>query len=131
MSRAISVLIVDDHPLVRRCLQQTLADDPDFAVVGLAANGAEAVALSQRLLPQVVVMDVAMPVMDGIQATGEILRLLPNTTILMISMTADEKTMHSAFAAGAQGYLLKNATGFDLPGAIKSALTRQPVLGSA
>jgi len=68
MGSTISVLVVDDHPLVRKCLRQTLEDDAGFTVVGAAADGAEAVDLVRKLLPRVVVMDVAMPVMDGVEA---------------------------------------------------------------
>ena len=128
MDCAISVLVVDDHPLFRKCLQQTLADDPELAVVGTAANGAEAVALARELAPRVVLMDLMMPVMDGLQATREILRLAPETAVLMVSMNADEKSIRSAFDAGAQGYLLKNATGFDPGTAVKAVACGQRVL---
>ncbi|MFY9728697.1 MAG: response regulator transcription factor, partial [Bryobacteraceae bacterium] len=105
-----------------------LEDDPELAVVGEAGNGAEAVELARELAPQVVVMDLAMPVMDGIQAARHILRLAPATAILMLSMSADETCVRQAFEAGAQGYLLKNAVGLDLSGAVKSVATGKRVL---
>ena len=105
-----------------------LEDDPELAVIGEASNGAEAVELTRELAPQVVVMDLAMPVMDGIQAARHILRLAPATAILMLSMSAEESSVRSAFEAGAQGYLLKNAVDLDLGGAVKAVATGKRVL---
>jgi DNA-binding NarL/FixJ family response regulator len=105
-----------------------LEDDPDLAVVGQASNGAEAVELARQLAPQVVVMDLAMPVMDGIQAARQILRLAPATAILMLSMSAEEASVRNAFEAGAQGYLLKRAAGLDLGSAVKAVATGERVL---
>ena len=128
MFSAISVLLVDDHALLRKSLHRMLDDDPELAVVGEASNGAEAVELARELAPQVVVMDVAMPLMDGIQATRLILGLAPATAILMLSMNAEEACVRDAFEAGAQGYLLKNAVGLDLGGAVKAVATGKRVL---
>jgi len=128
MFSAISVLLVDDHALLRKSLHRMLDDDPELAVVGEASNGAEAVELARELAPQVVVMDVAMPLMDGIQATRLILRLAPATAILMLSMNAEEACVRDAFEAGAQGYLLKNAVDLDLGGAVKAVATGKRVL---
>jgi DNA-binding NarL/FixJ family response regulator len=105
-----------------------LDDDPELAVIGEASNGAEAVELARELAPQVVVMDVIMPLMDGIQATRLILRLAPATAILMLSMNAEEACVRDAFEAGAQGYLLKNAVDLDLGGAVKAVATGKRVL---
>jgi DNA-binding NarL/FixJ family response regulator len=129
MFSAISVLLVDDHALLRKSLHRMLDDDPELAVVGEASSGAEAVELARELAPQVVVMDVAMPLMDGIQATRLILRLAPATAILMLSMNAEEACVRDAFEAGAQGYLLKNAVDLDLGGAVKAVATGKRVLG--
>ena len=128
MSSAISVLLVDDHALLRKSLRRMLDDDPELAVIGEASNGAEAVELARDLAPQVIVMDLAMPLMDGIQATRHILRLAPATVILMLSMDADETCVRDAFEAGAQGYLLKNAVDLDLGGAVKAVATGKRVL---
>jgi NarL family two-component system response regulator LiaR len=128
MFSAISVLLVDDHALLRKSLHRMLDDDPELAVVGEASNGAEAVELARELAPQVVVMDVAMPLMDGIQATRLILRLAPATAILMLSMNAEEACVRDAFEAGAQGYLLKNAVDLDLGSAVKAVATGRRVL---
>jgi len=128
MFSAISVLLVDDHALLRKSLHRMLDDDPELAVVGEASNGAEAVELARELAPQVVVMDVAMPLMDGIQATRLILGLAPATAILMLSMNAEEACVRDAFEAGAQGYLLKNAVDLDLGSAVKAVATGRRVL---
>jgi len=128
MACAISVLLVDDHALLRNALHRMLEDDPELAVIGEASNGAEAVELARELAPQVVVMDFAMPVMDGVQAARRILRLAPATAILMLSMSAEEKSVRQAFEAGAQGYLLKNAVGLDLGGAVKAVAMGKRVL---
>jgi DNA-binding NarL/FixJ family response regulator len=105
-----------------------LEDDPELAVIGEASNGAEALELARKLAPQVVVMDLAMPVMDGIQATRDILRLAPPTAILMLSMSTEETRVREAFEAGAQGYLVKNAAELDLGSAVKAVAMRKRVL---
>src|ERR1039458_8037515 len=128
MFSAISVLLVDDHALLRKSLHRMLDDDPELAVVGEASNGAEAVELARELAPQVVVMDVIMPLMDGIQATRLILRLAPATAILMLSMNAEEAGVRDAFEGGAQVCLLKNAVDLDLGGAVKAVATGKRVL---
>ena len=109
-------------------MHRLLDDDPELAVIGEASNGVEAVELARKLEPQVVVMDLAMPIMDGIQATRHILRLAPATAILMLSMNAEETCVRDAFEAGAQGYLLKNAVDLDLGGAVKAVAMGKRVL---
>ena len=105
MSSEITVLLVDDHALVRKGFRRMVEDDPDIRIVGEASTGSEAVRLAQELNPQVIVMDMAMPEMDGVQATREILKHLPKTAILMLSMYAQENYVRNAFDAGAQGYI--------------------------
>ena len=100
---AISVLLVDDHALLRKSLHRMLDDDPELAVIGEAGNGEEAVELARELAPQVVVMDLAMPVMDGIQAARHILRLAPATAILMLSMSAEETCVRQSVRSGSPG----------------------------
>jgi DNA-binding NarL/FixJ family response regulator len=129
MSAEITVLLVDDHGLVRRGFRRMLEDETDLRVVGEAASGAEAVQLASQLRPMVVVMDIAMPGMDGIQATREILRNEPQTAILVLSMHADENYMRNAFAAGARGYLLKGALDVDLAAAIRDVAAGRQVIG--
>jgi DNA-binding NarL/FixJ family response regulator len=123
VSHAISVLLVDDHSLVRRGFRRILEDEPDIRVAGEAANGREAVDLATRLNPEVVVMDLSMPDMDGVQATRELLRCRPNTPVLILSMHTDENYIRNAREAGAKGYLMKNAVDVDLATAIRTLAT--------
>lgn len=129
MKTEITVLLADDHSLVRRGFRRMLEDDPDMRVVGEAADGAEAVRLALELRPRVVVMDVAMPGMDGFQATREILRHQPETAVLVLSMYAEENYVRNAFDAGARGYILKNALDVDLASAIRYSAAGKQVLG--
>lgn len=128
MSDAISVLLVDDHALVRKGFRRMIEDDPGITVIGEAGSGLEAVQLAQQLRPQVIVMDMAMPEMDGVQATREILRHLPKTAIVILSMYAQESYVRNAFDAGALGYILKNAIDVDLGGAIHDVAQGKRVL---
>ena len=120
MKPRLTVLLVDDHALVRRGFRRLLEDDPQIEVVGEAGSGVEAIAAAAQLLPRVVVMDLVMPGLDGIQATREILRKLPQTAVLMISMHAEEHYVRNALDAGERGYLLKNALEVDLAAAVKA-----------
>src|SRR3569833_4199888 len=119
MSEDISVLLVDDHSLVRRGFRRILEDD-GMKVVGEASNGLEAIRLANELKPKVVVMDLSMPELDGVQATKEIVKHLPETNVLVLSMHSDDNYVRNAIDAGAKGYLLKNAIDVDLVGAIRS-----------
>jgi DNA-binding NarL/FixJ family response regulator len=128
MTSPIRVLLADDHSLVRKGFRRLLDDEPEIEVVGEAANGPTAIELALQLKPQVVVMDLAMPELDGIQATVQILRHLPETGILILSMYSEDNYVRNAFAAGARGYLLKNALEVDLPYAIKEVAAGRTVL---
>jgi len=128
MSDPITVLLVDDHSLVRKGFRRMVEDDPEIRVVGEAGSGLEAVQLVGQFKPQVVVMDMAMPQMDGVQATREILRHAPKTAILILSMYSQESYVRNAFDAGALGYILKNADDVDLAGAIKDVAAGKRVL---
>jgi DNA-binding NarL/FixJ family response regulator len=114
----ISVLLVDDHSLVRKGFRRILDDDLKSRDQE-AADGTEAVKLAQELKPRVIVMDMAMPGLNGMQASIEILKVLPNTAILMLSMYSEENYVRNALEAGAKGYILKNAMDIDLAAAIK------------
>lgn len=124
----ISVLLVDDHSLVRRGFRRMLEDEPDIRVVGEASDGEEAVKLARSLKPQVVVMDCALPGMNGLQATRKILQLLPQTLILMLSMHTEETWVRQAIDAGARGYVLKNAMDLELSSAIRRLVKGETVL---
>jgi DNA-binding NarL/FixJ family response regulator len=127
--REITVLLADDHRLVRTGFRRILDDDADLRVVGEAGNGREALELALRLEPDVIVMDLAMPDLDGVQASAEILKQLPQTAILILSMHAEESYVRNAFQAGAKGYLLKNAIEVDLTAAVKAVASGQQYRG--
>jgi len=124
----ISVLLVDDHSLVRKGFRRILEDDPEIQVVGEAPDGTEAVKLAQELQPRVIVMDMAMPGLNGMQASIEILKVLPKTAILMLSMYSEENYVRNALDAGAKGYILKDAMDIDLATAIKQVAAGQRVV---
>jgi DNA-binding NarL/FixJ family response regulator len=128
MSDKISVLLVDDHALVRRGFRRMLDDDQTLEVVGEASNGAEAVQLAQQLHPQVIVMDCQLPELTGVAATRIILRSLPETAILMLSMHSEDTLVRQALDAGARGYVLKNANDLDLASAIKNIAAGKSVM---
>lgn len=124
----IRVLLADDHSLVRKGFRRMLEDDPEIEVVGEAASGAQAVDSAFELKPAVVVMDLAMPELDGIQAASQILKRLPETGVLILTMYSEENYVRNAFAAGVKGYLLKNALEVDLPYAIKEIAAGRKVV---
>lgn len=124
----ITVLLVDDHALVRRGFRRMLEDDADISVVGEANEGNEAVRLAIHLRPRVIVMDCAMPQLNGIEATRQILHEYPEAAILMLSMHSEETLVRQALDAGARGYVLKNAVDLDLVSAVKSIASGMTVL---
>jgi len=128
MPPKITVLLVDDHALVRRGFRRMLEDDADISVVGEANEGNEAVRLALHLRPRVIVMDCAMPQMNGIEATRQILHKYPEAAILMLSMHSEETLVRQALDAGARGYVLKNAVDLDLVSAVKSIASGMTVL---
>jgi DNA-binding NarL/FixJ family response regulator len=130
MADKISVLLVDDHSLVRRGFRRILEDEADIAVTGEAGDGAEAVRLAVELQPQVVVMDCAMPKMNGLEATRKILEKRPQTLVLMLSMHPEETLVRQAMDAGARGYVLKNAVDLELGPAIRRVVAGETVLDS-
>jgi len=124
----ITVLLVDDHALVRRGFKRMIEDDPGISVVGEASDGAEGVKLAAQLKPRVIVMDCAMPVMSGLEATKKILEAQPGSAILLLSMHSEDTLVRQALQAGARGYVLKNAMDLDLAGAIKNVAAGKTVL---
>jgi DNA-binding NarL/FixJ family response regulator len=123
--QAIRILIADDHDVVRRGLRASLDFDSGLEVVGEAVNGAEAVHLAHRLRPDVVLMDLAMPELDGIAATELIHRELPNTNVVVLTTLLEDESIVAAVRAGAVGYLLKDTSLPDLLQAIKAAVAGQ------
>jgi DNA-binding NarL/FixJ family response regulator len=124
----ITVLLADDHSLVRRGFRRMLEDDESLAVVGEAANGEEAIAMTARLKPAVVVMDVAMPGTNGLAAAKKIVADHPKTAVLMLSMHAEETLVRQALDNGARGYVLKNALDLDLAAAVRKVAAGERVL---
>ena len=130
MADKITVLLVDDHSLVRRGFRRILEDELDIVVAGEAGDGTEAVRLARELHPQVVVMDCAMPKMNGLEATRKILEQQPQTLVLMLSMHPEETLVRQALDAGARGYVLKNAVDLELGAAIRRVVAGETVLDS-
>jgi DNA-binding NarL/FixJ family response regulator len=124
----ITVLLVDDHSLVRRGFRRILEDESDLAVVGEASDGAEAVLAAKQLRPQVIVMDCALPNMNGLDATRKILAANPAAVVLMLSMHSEETWVHQALDAGARGYLLKSIVDMELVTAIRRVARGEIVL---
>jgi DNA-binding NarL/FixJ family response regulator len=118
---ATRVLITDDHGVVRQGLRMFLSLDPDFEVVGEASNGEEALAMARDLEPDVVLMDLLMPVMDGISATGKIRAELPDVEVIALTSVLEDASVTGAVRAGAIGYLLKDTDSEELSQAIKAA----------
>jgi len=129
--RPVTVLLVDDHPLVLEGLQAVLSMADDITVIGEAANGRAAVELAAELEPDVVIMDLQLPDLHGIRATGEIVAARPGTAVLVLTMFEDDDMVFSAVSAGAVGYLLKGADGADIVTAIRAAGAGQAVFGAA
>lgn len=119
--RSVRVLVVDDHHMVRKGLAAILKSNPDLHLVGEASNGEEALSVFDEVKPDVVLMDLLMPKLDGVAVTREILKRSPDTRVIALTSYQDKELVQSAFQAGATGYLLKNVTGEDLAQAIRNA----------
>jgi DNA-binding NarL/FixJ family response regulator len=119
----IKVLVVDDHIVVRSGIEQVLATTDDIEIVGLAPDGQRAVEMVQALRPDVVLMDLSMPVMDGVEATRRIRALAPDTKVVVLTSFSDQARITDAMAAGAEGYLLKHAEPIQIMDAIRSVVT--------
>jgi len=118
--RPIRILLADDHTVVRKGLRLLLESQPEFTVVADAADGREAVALAEQHRPDVAVMDIAMPVLNGIEAARQISTKAPQTAVVFLSMHADEGYVLRALKAGARAYLLKDSAEHDLINAVKA-----------
>ena len=127
MEKKITVLLVDDHSLVRRGFRRMLEDESDMEVVGEAGDGEESIKLAKQLRPQVVVMDCALPGMNGLEATRQIMEDLPKTAVLMLSMHTENTWVRQAVEAGAKGYVLKNALDLELGAAIRKVAAGESV----
>jgi RNA polymerase sigma factor (sigma-70 family) len=126
-----TVLIADDHGVVRKGLRLLLEQYPELAVIGEAANGREAVTMAVALAPQIVVLDVAMPILNGIEAAEQILRVNSKTGIIILTMHADESYLLRALNVGVKGYLLKESAEEDLLLAIRAVANGKPFFSRA
>jgi DNA-binding NarL/FixJ family response regulator len=129
MKDTFRVLIADDHPLFREGMRGRLDRVGDITVVGEAASGQEAVELARKLEPHVVLMDIKMPGLNGIEATREILRANPRVGVLMLTMFEDDDSVFAAMRAGAKGYLLKDSGGEGVVYAIRAVTSGEAVFG--
>jgi DNA-binding NarL/FixJ family response regulator len=123
----IRVLVADDHPVFRRGIRAILGAEPDTELVGEATDGEEAVARALHLRPDVILMDLNMPKVGGIEATRRILEASPDTAILMLTMFEDDKSIFAAMRAGAHGYVLKGADGAETLRAIHAAASGEAI----
>ena len=117
----VRILLADDHTIVRHGLRKVLEERSEWEVVAEAADGREAVRLAEQFRPDVAILDVAMPLLNGIEATRQIKRRLPDTRVLVLSMHADEAYVTQILQAGATGYLLKDSADVDLLQAVEEA----------
>jgi DNA-binding NarL/FixJ family response regulator len=129
MEDTVRVLIADDHPLFREGMRGRLDRVADVAVVGEAASGDEAVELANKLAPDVILMDIKMPGLNGIEATREIQRASPQIGILVLTMFEDDDSVFAAMRAGAKGYLLKDSGGEGVVHAIRAVSSGEAVFG--
>lgn len=118
----IKIVLVDDHQMFREGLRFVLSQIPEFEVIGSASNGQEYIKLVENNLPDIVLMDIGMPVMDGIQATEKTTELYPSVNVIALSMFSDQEYYHKMVAAGVKGFLIKEAGVDELEKAIKSVM---------
>ena len=126
--KPITVLLVDDHGVLREGMRNLLEQEPDITVVGEAANGLEAVAVAKQVKPDVVLMDVVMPRLSGIEATKQIKKANPSTAALILSAYDDDRYILGLLEAGAAGYLLKSASGQEVIHALRAVHAGESVL---
>jgi len=131
VSGPVRVAIVDDHPVVRAGLRAVLTTTEGFEYVGEGSTGAEAIELAEQLLPDVLVLDINMPGMDGITAAREVLARSPSVAVLVLTMHDDDDTVFSAMRAGARGYLLKGSEQEDVTRAISAVASGDAIFGPA
>jgi len=128
---AIRIVLADDHPVYRDGLRALIDRSPDLELVGEAASGAEAVSMAAASSPAVVLMDIRMPGMSGIEATRQILEARPETRILILTMSEDDDSLFAAMRAGARGYLPKDADSEDLVRAIRAVAVGEVIFGES
>ena len=126
--KKIGIVIADDHPLLREAMRNAFEKHDDMEVLGEAGDGEEAVKLSSELKPDIVIMDIVMPNLSGIEATKQIRKVSPTTAVLILTAYDDDRYIIGLLEAGAAGYLLKSARGQDLVGAVRTVHAGESVL---
>jgi DNA-binding NarL/FixJ family response regulator len=126
----IRILIADDHELIRRGLTTVLAERLDWTIVGEAANGRQACEMAARLTPEIVILDLTMPELNGLEATRQIRAMTPNTRILIVTAHESEQLLREVLDAGAMGYILKSDAGRVLIQAVEALLDERPFFSS-
>jgi DNA-binding NarL/FixJ family response regulator len=129
MEDSIRVLIADDHPLFRDGMRGLLGSLPDMEVVGEASSGEQAIELARELQPDVILMDIKMPGINGIEATREILHTSPRIGVLVVTMFEDDDSVFAAMRTGARGYLLKDSSGQEVGHAIRAVASGEAIFG--
>jgi DNA-binding NarL/FixJ family response regulator len=129
MEDSIRVLIADDHPLFRDGMRGLLGSLPDMEVVGEASSGEQAIELARQLQPDVILMDIQMPGINGIEATREILHTSPRIGVLVVTMFEDDDSVFAAMRTGARGYLLKDSSGQEVMHAIRAVASGEAIFG--
>ncbi len=128
-NETLRILVADDHPLFRSGMRSLLNAEPGFQVIGEATNGDEAVQLAAEINPDVILMDVQMPGLNGLDATRKIVQANPEIKVLVVTMFEDDHTVFSALKAGARGYMLKGASPDDVLRAIRSVASGDAIFG--
>jgi DNA-binding NarL/FixJ family response regulator len=129
--RKIRILLADDHTILRDGIRSLLEDEPDMVVIGEAENGHQVVRMACQLKPNVVLMDIAMPLLNGLEATRQITRSCPDAKVLILSMHENEEYIRQVLTIGAMGYILKDAAARDLINAIRAVNRGEAVLSPA
>jgi DNA-binding NarL/FixJ family response regulator len=129
-SAKTKIVLADDHPLLRKALKDLLEKETDFEIVGEAGDGEEAVRLATQTIPDVVIMDISMPNLDGLQATQQIKASCPNVAVLVLTVHTDDECILEILKAGAAGYLIKSAFGEEVVQAVRAVITGEMVLSA-
>ena len=125
MNKPIRILLADDHTIVRQGLARLLEEQPDLRVVGEAINGQAVIDKALELVPDIIIMDIAMPLLNGIEAAKRVRKILPECKIIILSMYSHEHYIHQLLETGISGYLLKDSSGQDIIKAIKAAMKNE------
>jgi DNA-binding NarL/FixJ family response regulator len=128
LSKTVRILLADDHTIVRQGLARLLEEQPDLAVVGEATNGQAAIDKALELRPDMIIMDIAMPLLNGIEAAKKVRKKMPECKIIILSMYSHEYYIHQMLEAGVSGYLLKDSNGREIIRAIRAAMKNETIM---